>query len=140
MIRHLKVLSMILLFGWYGCQYLPWGKKEYKPIFVGEQTNFGVELPEDALDVNYSWSIVDLPDESNLVPDFRSNSNIAIFTPDVVGDYVFAVTVVSNGEEVSDNKFYFTALEDTVTAKEYSPTTSGVKLKRLAWDEKSGTI
>jgi len=113
MIRHLKILSLILLFGWYGCQYLPWGKKESKPIFIGEPEAIIVEPPEDAFDVSYRWAILDLPDESMLVPDFSSQSNLFTFTPDVVGDYAFAVTVVSYGEEVLDRKFYFTALEDT---------------------------
>lgn len=113
MIRHLKVLSLILLFGWYGCQYLPWGKKESKPIFIGEPEAIIVEPPEDAFDVSYRWAILDLPDESMLVPDFSSQSNLFTFTADVEGDYAFAATVVSYGEEVSDHKFYFTALEDT---------------------------
>jgi len=113
MIRHLKVLSITLLFGWYGCQYLPWGKKEAKPIFVGEPETIIVEPPEDAFDIDYRWSILELPDESLLIPDFSSQSNLFTFTADVVGDYAFAVTVVSYEEEVSDHKFYFTAMEDT---------------------------
>lgn len=113
MIRHLKILSMILLFGWYGCQYLPWGRKESEPIFVGEPETIIVEPPEDAFDVSYRWELLDLPDESMLVPDFSSQVNLFTFTPDVEGDYAFAVIVVSYGEEVSDHKFYFTATEDT---------------------------
>jgi len=121
MIRHLKVLSIILLFGWYGCQYLPWGKKEAKPIFVGEQETIIVEPPEDAFDINYRWSILELPDESLLVPDFSSQSNLFTFTADVVGDYAFAVTVVSYEEEVSDHEFYFTAMEDTSVVPRKEP-------------------
>lgn len=113
MMRHLKVLSLVLLVGWYGCQYLPWGKKEYKPIFVGEPEPIIVEPPEDAFDVIYDWSILDLPDESMLVPDFNRQLNLFTFTPDVVGDYAFAVTVVSYGEEVADHSFYYRAIEDT---------------------------
>ncbi len=113
MMRHLKVLSLVFLVSWYGCQYLPWGKKEYKPIFVGESEPIIVEPPEDAFDVSYRWSILDLPDESLLVPDFSSQLNLFTFTPDVVGDYAFAVTVVSYGEEIADYSYYFRAIEDT---------------------------
>ncbi len=124
MIRHLKVLSITLLFGWYGCQYLPWGKKEAKPIFVGEPETIIVEPPEDAFDIDYRWSILELPDEpdeSLLIPDFSSQSNLFTFTADVVGDYAFAVTVVSYEEEVSDHKFYFTAMEDTSVVPRKEP-------------------
>lgn len=116
-----KVLALLALLSWFGCQYLPWGKKEYKPIFVGEPETIIVEPPEDAFDVSYRWSILDLPDESLLVPDFSSYSNIFTFTPDVVGDYAFAVTVVSYGEDVSDHKFYFTAMEDTSVIPREAP-------------------
>jgi hypothetical protein len=111
--RRIKSLFLIFLTLWVGCQFLPWGKKEYKPIFVGEPESIIIEPPEDAFDVSYSWSILDLPDESLLVPDFSSYSNIFTFTPDVVGNYAFAVTVISYGEEVSDHEFYYTAMEDT---------------------------
>ncbi len=94
--HHLKILFMLMLFSWFGCQYLPWGK-ESKPIFVGEPETIIVEPPEDAFDVSYRWSILDLPDESMLVPDFSTLSNLFTFTPDMVGDYAFAVTVVSYG-------------------------------------------
>lgn len=111
--RHLKSSFLILLTLCVGCQFLPWGKKEYKPIFIGEPESIIIEPPEDAFDVSYNWSILDLPDESLLVPDFSSYSNIFTFTPDVVGNYAFAATVISYGEEVSDHEFYFTAIEDT---------------------------
>lgn len=119
--HHLKILFMLMLFSWFGCQYLPWGKKESKPIFVGEPETIIVEPPEDAFDVSYRWSILDLPDESMLVPDFSTLSNLFTFTPDMVGDYAFAVTVVSYGEEVSDHKFYFTAIEDTSVVPREEP-------------------
>jgi cell division septation protein DedD len=122
--RRIKSLFLILLTLWVGCQFLPWGKKEYKPIFVGEPESIIVEPPEDAFDVSYGWSILDLPDESLLVPDFSSYSNIFTFTPDVVGNYAFAATVISYGEEVSDHEFYYTAMEDTsvVPREEPQPT------------------
>ncbi len=102
-----------MLLGWLGCQYLPWGKKDSKPIFIGEPETVLVQPPEDAFDVSYRWNILDLPDESLLVPNFSSYANLFTFTPDVVGDYAFAVTVVSYGEDVADHKYYFTAMEDT---------------------------
>ncbi|UCH09501.1 MAG: SPOR domain-containing protein [Fidelibacterota bacterium] len=119
--RHLKVLAVLLILSWHGCQYLPWGKKESKPIFVGEPETIIVEPPEDAFDISYRWSILDLPDESLLVPDFSSYSNLFTFTPDVIGDYAFAVIVISYGEEVSDHEFYFTAMEDTSVVPKEEP-------------------
>jgi cell division septation protein DedD len=111
--RRITYLFLIFLAFLVGCQFLPWGKKDYKPIFVGEPESIIIEPPEDAFDVSYSWSILDLPDESLLVPDFSSYSNIFTFTPDVVGNYAFAVTVISYGEEVSDHELYYSAMEDT---------------------------
>jgi hypothetical protein len=119
--RHLNVLALVLILSWQGCQFLPWGKKESKPIFVGEPETIIVEPPEDAFDVSYRWSILDLPDESLLVPDFSSYSNLFTFTPDVVGDYAFAVLVISYGEEVSDHEFFFTAMEDTSVVPKEEP-------------------
>lgn len=130
--HRLNVLFILALLGWFGCQYLPWGKKESKPIFVGEQETVIVEPPEDAFDVSYRWSILDLPDESLLVPNFSSYANLFIFTPDVVGDYAFAVTVVSYGEEVSDHKFYFTALEDTSVMPREEPLAAGAAATETA--------
>ncbi len=140
MMRHLKVLSIILLFGWYGCQYLPWGKKEAKPIFVGEPETIIVEPPEDAFDINYRWSILELPDESLLIPDFSSQSNLYTFTADVVGEYAFAVTVVSYEEEVSDHKFYFTAMEDTSVVPREEPTAVAATDKITTPEKKPETI
>ncbi|MFC1484659.1 SPOR domain-containing protein [Candidatus Neomarinimicrobiota bacterium] len=119
--RRIKFVFLILLTLWVGCQFLPWGKKDYKPIFVGEPESIIVEPPEDAFDVSYSWSILDLPDESLLVPDFSSYSNIFTFTPDVVGKYAFAVTVISYGDEYSDHEFYFEAEEDTSVVPREEP-------------------
>lgn len=111
--RHFKPLFILLLLMWFGCQYLPWGKPAPKPIFVGEPETILVEPPEDAFDVSYRWSILDLPDESVLVPDFSSSSNLFTFTADVIGDYVFAVSVESYGVEVADHVLRFIAMEDT---------------------------
>ncbi len=111
--RYFKPLFMPLLLLWFGCQYLPWGRPAPKPIFVGEPETILVEPPEDAFDVNYRWSILDLPDASVLVPDFSSSSNVFTFTADVIGDYVFAVAVESYGVEVADHVLRFIAMEDT---------------------------
>ena len=140
MIRHLKVLSITLLFGWYGCQYLPWGKKEAKPIFVGEPETIIVEPPEDAFDIDYRWSILELPDESLLIPDFSSQSNLFTFTADVVGDYAFAVTVVSYEEEVSDHKFYFTAMEDTSVVPRKEPVAVAAAAETTTPEKKPETL
>ena len=111
--RHFKPLIIPLLLVWFGCQYLPWGKPAPKPIFVGEPESILVEPPEDAFDVSYRWSILDLPDASVLVPDFSSSSNVFTFTADVIGDYIFAVSVESYGVEVTDHVLRFIAMEDT---------------------------
>ncbi len=140
MIRHLKVLSITLLFGWYGCQYLPWGKKESKPIFVGEPETIIVEPPEDAFDIDYRWSILELPDESLLIPDFSSQSNLFTFSADVVGDYAFAVTVVSYEEEVSDHKFYFTAMEDTSVVPRKEPVAVAAAAETTTPEKKPETL
>lgn len=108
--RSLLVLAVLVMAG---CQYLPWGKKEAKPIFVGEPETIIVEPPETAVDISYRWSILDLPDESLLVPDFLSSSNVFTFAADVVGDYSFSVLVESTNEEVADHIFRFIAVEDT---------------------------
>ena len=122
--RNTKILAISTLLIWTGCQYLPWGKDDAKPIFVGEPETIIVQPPEDALDVSYRWSIIDLPDESLLVPDFSSSSNVFTFTADVEGDYAFAVAVESYGEDVEEHVMEFRAMEDTslvpiqVTVKE----------------------
>ncbi|UCD39159.1 MAG: SPOR domain-containing protein [Fidelibacterota bacterium] len=135
--RRLIVLPLILLFSWYGCQYLPWGKKEYKPIFVGEPESIIVEPPEDAFDVSYRWVPLELPDESLLVPDFSSYSNLFTFTPDEVGNYGFAVTIISYGEEVSDHEFYYTAYEDTSVLPREEPIAAPTTEARTAQAEPS---
>ncbi|MEE9162043.1 MAG: SPOR domain-containing protein [Candidatus Neomarinimicrobiota bacterium] len=115
--NRLKLVSLLLLLVALGCQR----GKDVKTIFVGEPETIIVEPPEDAFDVSYRWEIVDHPVESALVPDFSSYSNVFTFTPDVTGDYVFAVTVVSYGDEVSDYKFYFDAMEDTSVVRRVEP-------------------
>ena len=110
--RPMKLLLTLLLASLVACQYLPFGKKEATTIFIGEPETIIVEPPEDAFDVGYTWSITGKPNESVLMPDF-SSTNIFTFTADEVGDYAFAVTVTSGGEEVADYDFYFTAYEDT---------------------------
>ena len=111
--QRINYCFVILVLVLSGCQYLPWGKDDAKPIFVGEPETIIVEPPEDALDVTYLWSILDLPDESLLVPDFSSSSNVFTFTADVPGGFAFAVIVESYGEEVADYELKFTAMEDT---------------------------
>ncbi len=111
--RHTKILAILTLLIWAGCQYLPWGKDDAKPIFVGEPETIIVQPPEDAFDVSYRWSIIDLPDESLLVPDFSSSSNVFSFTADVEGEYAFAVSVESYGEDVAEHVRKFRAMEDT---------------------------
>ncbi|MCK4577711.1 MAG: SPOR domain-containing protein [Candidatus Marinimicrobia bacterium] len=106
----LCLLAAILISG---CQYLPWGKDDAKPIFVDEPETIIVQPPEDAFDVTYRWSIIDLPDESLLVPDFSSSSNVFTFSPDVEGDYAFAVVVESYGEDLAEHIMRFAATEDT---------------------------
>ncbi len=117
MTNRLKLVSLLLLMVTLGCQ----GRKDVKTIFVGEPETIIVEPPEDAFDISYRWEILDHPVESALVPDFSSYSNVFSFTPDVTGDYLFAVTVVSYGNEVSDYKFYFDALEDTSVVRRAEP-------------------
>ena len=108
--RSPAVLVLVVLMG---CQYLPWGKKEAKPIFVGEPETIIVEPPEDAVNLAYRWGIVDLPDQSLLVPDFNPSSNVYTFTADVEGDYTFSAIVEAGTEEVADYVFRFIAVEDT---------------------------
>jgi len=130
--RHYKPIVLITLFTWMGCQYLPWGKPEPNPIFVGEPETILVEPPEDSFDVDYRWNILDLPDESMLVPDFSSSSNVFTFTADVEGDYAFSVIVESYGVEVSESVYYYNAVEDTtvVPRKRVSPEVAAEKLVR----------
>ncbi|MEE9465848.1 MAG: SPOR domain-containing protein [Candidatus Neomarinimicrobiota bacterium] len=111
--RHTKILAILTLLIWAGCQYLPWGKDDAKPIFIGEPETIIVQPPEDAFDVSYRWAIIDLPDESLLVPDFSSSSNVFSFTADVEGEYAFAVAVESYGEDVAEHVMKFRAMEDT---------------------------
>lgn len=114
--RLTKLLLALLVLTTISCQYLPWGKKDFKPIFIGEQEAIIVEPPEDTFDISYRWSIIDLPDESLLVPDFSATSNLFTFTADVKGEYVFDVIVESYGDEVENLTYYFRASEDTSIA------------------------
>ena len=108
-----RSLPLLILMAMMGCKYLPWGQKEAKPIFVGEPETIIVEPPEDAVNLAYRWSIVDLPDESRLTPQFNPSSNVYTFTADVEGDYTFSAVVEANAEEVADYVFRFVAVEDT---------------------------
>ena len=110
--RQMKILPILVLI-WSGCQYLPWGKDDAKPIFIGEPETIIVQPPEDAFDVTYRWAIIDLPDESLLVPDFSSSSNVFTFSADVEGEFAFAVAVESYGEDVAEHIMRFRAMEDT---------------------------
>lgn len=114
--RLTKLLLALLILTAISCQYLPWGKKDFKPIFIGEQEAIIVEPPEDTFDISYRWSMIDLPDESLLVADFSATSNLFTFTADVVGEYVFDVIVESYGDEVENQTYYFRASEDTSIA------------------------
>lgn len=102
-----------ILIAFTGCQYLPWGKKAAEPIFVGEPETIIVEPPDDASSLSYNWRILDIPDESLLIPDFSATSNVFTFTADVEGKYTFSAIVNSSGEEVADHLFRYIAIEDT---------------------------
>lgn len=122
--RTLLVLSLI---AFSGCGFF--GKKEYKPIFVGEPETIIVEPPDGAAVVSYNWRIDDLPDESLLVPDFSASSNVFTFTADVEGDYSFSAVVSVRSEEVADHIFRFTAVEDTsVVPMLFGPVTQATQL------------
>ena len=96
-----------------GCQFLPFGKKEAEPIFVGEPETIIVEPPDDATSLSYDWRILDVPDESLLIPEFSATSNVFTFTADIEGEYTFSAIVKSGGEEVADHVFRYFAIEDT---------------------------
>ena len=124
--QRIKYFFVILALILSGCQFLPWGKDDAKQIFVGEPETIIVEPPEDAFDVTYLWTIIDLPDESLLVPDFSSSSNIFTFTADVPGDFAFAVIVESYGDEVGDFELKFAAIEDTALVPREPPADADV--------------
>ena len=116
-----KFLTLLMLLFAFNCDKLPFGKKEVKTIYVGEPETILVEPPENAFDVSYRWDIVEYPDESTIDLDFSSFANFWTFTADVVGDYAFAVTVISDGDELSDHEFRYIALEDTTAFAQAQP-------------------
>ncbi len=108
-----RSLALLVLAALMGCQYLPWGKKEAKPIFVGEPEPIFVKPPEGAVNLAYRWNIEDRPKKSLLVPEFNPSSHVFTFTADVEGDYTFSVIVEAGTEEVADYVYRFVAVEDT---------------------------
>ena len=113
-----RTLIALVILGLAGCQYLPWGQPAAEPIFVGEPETIIVEPPDDAGNLSYNWRILDLPDESLLIPDFLATSNVFTFTADIEGEYTFSAIVNSSGEEVADRVFRYIAIEDTSVVPE----------------------
>lgn len=116
-----KFLTLLMLLFAFNCDKLPFGKQEVQTIYVGEPETILAEGPEDAFDVSYRWDLVDYPDESTIELDFSPFVNSWTFTADVVGDYAFAVTVISDGEELSYQEFRYIALEDTTAFMRAQP-------------------
>ncbi|MCH8328143.1 MAG: SPOR domain-containing protein [Candidatus Marinimicrobia bacterium] len=120
-----RAFLAVTLIAFTGCQYLPWGKKAAEPIFIGEPETIIVEPPDDASSLSYNWQILEVPDESLLIPEFSATSNVFTFTADVEGEYTFSAIVNSRGEEVADHVFRYIAIEDTsVVPKQAEPMAS----------------
>ena len=93
--------------------------------YVDEPITITAENPEEGKDVDYFWTLVDLPDGSLMNSGDLISSNDGqqmVFTPDYPGDYSVEVVISQYGDEISKQTFAFLIMDfserDTVGDEE----------------------
>ena len=93
--------------------------------YVDEPITITAENPEEGKDVDYFWTLVDLPDGSLMNSGDLISSDDGqqmVFTPDYPGDYSVEVVISQYGDEISNQTFAFLIMDlserDTVGDEE----------------------
>ena len=93
--------------------------------YVDEPITITAENPEEGKDVDYFWTLADLPDGSLMNSGDLISSDEGqemVFTPDYPGDYSVEVVISQYGDEISNQTFAFLIMDlserDTVGDEE----------------------
>ena len=79
--------------------------------YVGESITITAENPEETNDVDFSWILIDQPDGSLLSSKdlkYKLAGQEMTFSPDYPGNYIFEVSILMFGDELSNQSFVFT--------------------------------
>ena len=79
--------------------------------YVGESITITAENPEETNDVDFSWILIDQPDGSLLSSKdlkYKLAGQEMTFSPDYPGNYIFEVSILKFGDELSNQSFVFT--------------------------------
>ena len=82
--------------------------------YVDEPITITAENPEEGKDVDYFWTLADLPDGSlmnsgDLISSYDGQE--MVFTPDYPGDYSVEVVISQYGDEISNQTFAFLIMD-----------------------------
>jgi septal ring-binding cell division protein DamX len=93
--------------------------------YVDEPITITAENPEEGKDVDYFWTLADLPDGSLMNSGDLISSDEGqemVFTPDYPGDYSVEVVISQYGDEISNQTFAFLIMDpserDAVSEKD----------------------
>ena len=82
--------------------------------YVDEPITITAENPEEGKDVDYFWTLADLPDGSLMNSGDLISSDDGqemVFTPDYPGDYSVEVVISQYGDEISNQTFAFLIMD-----------------------------
>ena len=82
--------------------------------YVDEPITISAENPEEGKDVDYFWTLADLPDGSLMNSGDLISSDDGqemVFTPDYPGDYLVEVVISQYGDEISNQTFAFLIMD-----------------------------
>ncbi len=82
--------------------------------YVDEPITITAENPEEGKDVDYFWTLADLPDGSLMNSGDLISSDDGqemVFTPDYPGDYSVEVVISQYGDEISSQTFAFLIMD-----------------------------
>ena len=102
-IYYLIILTMLIACGGTGIEG-----------YVNEPITITANNPEDGMDLDYFWSLMNQPDGSLINSGDLISSDEGqemIFIPDYPGDYSIEVIISQYGDEISNQTFSFTILE-----------------------------
>ena len=84
--------------------------------YVDEPITITAEYPEEGKDVDYFWTLADLPDGSLMNSGDLISSEDGqemVFTPDYPGDYSVEVVISQYGDEISNQTFAFLIMDSS---------------------------
>ena len=84
--------------------------------YVDEPITITAENPEEGKDVDYFWTLADLPDGSLMNSGDLISSDDGqemVFTPDYPGDYSVEVVISQYGDEISNQTFAFLIMDSS---------------------------